>query len=137
MLPVLACSNRIKIEDRETKSINSQTPVCPVIESIKWHAWLDHSKQKNNSYHLNVSGELLLPNPAYNFTWSIVPTDNLPPHRLALSLKPILQAEMIIQVFTIKSVKYTLETSINNYQSISVYCEGKLSTQIENVMLIQ
>lgn len=79
---------------------------CPIIESDKWHAWIDRYQKTEGSYRLNVSGKVNLPTPAYEINWSIGSTDRMAPPGIRLFLEPVLQEGMAIQLITAKRVEY-------------------------------
>lgn len=107
---------------------------CPIIESGKWHVWLDTHAQESGSFRLNVKGEVTLPNPAYKFEWQVGPTDRMSPPSVRLMLNPISQEGMAIQVLTKMPVNYTMQTRIPHYRNVSVYCGGKLLGEMSDIM---
>jgi len=135
LLLTVSCSNTVEVIETGVKEVVQQPLTCPIIESEKWHSWLDKYEQQEGSYRLNISGEVLLPNPAYKFKWLVGPTDRMSSPGLRLFLKPIAQAGMAIQVLTTLPVKYELKTPISNYRHVSIYCEDKLLVQIKDVVL--
>lgn len=135
LLFIVSCSNTVEEKEIKAKENVQKTLACPIIESGKWHSWLDKYQQQEGSYRLKLSGEVLLPNPAYKLKWLVGPTDRMNPPGLRLFLKPIALSEMAIQVITTVPVNYELETPISNYRFVSIYCEGKLLAKIENVIL--
>jgi hypothetical protein len=135
LIPIIACSNNTEVKTLPTNNVAQQSSSCPIIESGKWHSWLDRHDQPENSYRLQVSGEVLLPNPAYDFTWAEGPTDRMYPPEIRLYLTPIARDEMVIQVLTPMPIKYEMSTLITNYRHVSIYCEGKLLTQITDIKL--
>lgn len=135
LIPILSCSNQLKVIQSEPSEIAKQPKTCPIVESGKWHAWLDKYEQKSGLYRLNISGEILLPNPAFNLEWSKGPTDRMNPPGLRLFLKPVATDTMAIQVLTSTMAKYEMETPIPNYRHVSIYCEGKLLGKVSDVLL--
>lgn len=135
LLFITSCSNPMtkELESPTVQALKNGS--CPIIESDKWHAWIDRYQKTEDSYRLNVSGEVNLPTPAYEINWSIGPTDRMAPPGIRLFLEPVSQEGMAIQLITTKKVEYNISTSIKHYRHVSIYCEGVLLVQINDVML--
>ncbi|MHA2940406.1 hypothetical protein ACXJY6_19195 [Vibrio sp. RC27] len=137
LFSVVSCSTSNTAGNEKPMVKTSQEITCPVLKSGKWHAWIDRFQQPEGSYRLNVSGEIQLPNPTYELIWSEGPTDRMTPPSLQLSLKPVQQEGMAIQVISTQTAKHEITTSIPHYRHISVYCEEKLLGKMSDVMLAE
>ena len=60
----------------DPKNIHEERNVsCPIIQSEKWHAWIDKFTQKKDSKRLIVVGEIVLPTPGFTVAWKQGATD--------------------------------------------------------------
>jgi hypothetical protein len=146
---ITACKSQpnqliLPVNINELVQDNSKLPVevtahgsvnCPILKSGKWYAWLDKFTKKDGQYRLNINGEVIMPTPGFAMQWSVGPTDRMQPPSLRLSLLPKASNLMVIQVLTKVPVKYSLETPISEFSSISIFCGEKLLSRIEGVTL--
>jgi hypothetical protein len=138
MLCLAACTSNLRSRNKDTNQVpQTEQPniSCPILESGKWHAWLDKKTEIEGQYRLNVAGEITLPNPAFDIEWTLGQTDRMQPPGLRLSIMPKQLNQMAMQVITTKPVKYYLETPIGEFRHVSIYCGLQQLTQIVDVML--
>ena len=108
---------------------------CTILESGKWHAWLDTYQQEKGFYRLNISGEVRLANPGYDLEWAVGPTDRMEPPGLNLFLSAVSKEGMHAQVITDVSVNYEMNTPISSFRHVSIVCGDKLLGQMVDVQL--
>ncbi len=131
------CSNTtlVKPPASTDKAVSKQTLECPILQSDHWHAWLDKYEQKGNSFRLNINGEITLPHSAFYLKWSRGPLDRRSPPNLRLYLTPAPLEGMAIQVITKEMIDYKMNTAINHFKHVTIYCNNKLLAQIDDVTL--
>ena len=95
---------------------------CPVYDSRNWHAWIDRVAGENSNPRLNVSGQVELPNPGYEYKVVRGPLDrrNPPSLRIRVILSP--PDGMTAQVIDTKDVTFQMNTDVLEYRSIIVLC---------------
>jgi hypothetical protein len=125
----------IKINS-DQKSIHKEHEVsCPVIESGKWHAWIDKFTQKKGNNRLIVVGEIVLPTPGFTIGWKQGATDRMSPPSLRLHLSATPPEGMVIQAITPVPVNINLETPIHEFRSVIIFCGNEKLAEITDVRL--
>ncbi len=111
--------------------------MCPVIESKNWHAWIDPKPSGQDSFVLNISGDIDLPTPAYQVTLTAGPMNRkMPPdQRFDLQAKPT--GGMAAQVITLVPVRYREATPYSHYGSIMIFCDGQELATIRDVTIME
>lgn len=125
----------IKINS-DQESIHKEHDVsCPVIESGKWHAWIDKFTQKKDNNRLIIVGEIILPTPGFTIDWKQGVTDRMNPPSLRLHLSATPPEGMVIQAIASVPVKINLETPIHEFRSVAIFCGDKKLAEIADVRL--
>lgn len=128
-------ASSIKINSVQ-ESIHKEHDVsCPVIESGKWHGWIDKFTQKKNNNRLIVAGEIVLPTPGFTIDWKQGATDRMSPPSLRLHLSAVPPEGMVIQAITSVAVNINLETPIHEFRSVIIFCGNKKLAEITDVRL--
>lgn len=130
---VLSCESSVTLVGHNQTESKNKASSCPIIQSGKWHVWIDKFEKVEGTYRLNIKGEVSLPNPAYDIEWSVGPMDRMNPPGLRLFLKPKATDGMSIQVITNVPVTYQLDTPIVQYRYISIHCESVEIARISDV----
>jgi hypothetical protein len=131
-----SCTASPKKNNSDQESIHKERDVsCPIIESGKWHAWIDKFTQKKDTKRLIVVGEIVLPTPGFTIDWKQGATDRMSPPSLRLHLSATAPEGMVIQAITPVPVNIDLETPIQYFRSVSVFCGNKKLAEIIDVRL--
>lgn len=126
---------------RSSETISEDKQVsesCAVLQSDKWHAWLDRYSNKESDqyeYRLNLVGEVILPNPGYSIDWSVGPMDRRAPPGIRINLLTTPSDNPTIQVLTPMKAEFTMDTPVKFFRSVSVYCGEGLLVEIPDVQL--
>jgi hypothetical protein len=133
---LMACQfNEHSAHMSEDKPNNEQaSESCAVLQDGKWHAWIDRYSDKQ-AFRLNLVGEVILPNPGYTIDWRIGPTDRRAPPAIRIQLLTTPASHPSIQVLTPIKAEFSMETAIQSFRSVSIYCGDKLLIEIPDVQL--
>jgi hypothetical protein len=131
-----SCTASPKKNNSDQESIHKERDVsCPIIESGKWHAWIDKFTQKKDTKRLIVVGEIVLPTPGFTIDWKQGATDRMSPPSLRLHLSATPPEGMVIQAIARVAVKINLETPIHEFRSVIIFCGNKKLAEITDVRL--
>ncbi len=108
---------------------------CPILESNKWHAWLDRYTDQEQTYRLNVVAEVTMPTPGYQFAWREGPLDRRQPPSLRLFLTPTPPEGLVTQVLSTEPLEYQSMSKNREYRSIIVVCAEEVIAEIVDVQL--
>lgn len=111
----------------------AMTP-CPVSDTRDWSAWVDNLPGPDAKPMLRVAGQVKLPKPGFNESWTVGMADRsaIPTQHLMLELTE--PDGMVIQVETWRQVSFSTPAIAENYKSVIVKCGEEVLAEIANVM---
>lgn len=115
----------------------TQSADCAVLESANWQAWVDTMPGPDAKPTLHVTGEVVLPTPGYEITWSMGALDRRQPPAQRLKLSTAPPDGMVAQVITTVAVSYAMESPITEYRAVIVGCGDNTLATIVDVTVVQ
>lgn len=106
---------------------------CPVIESGNWAAWIDAMPSPEGGKRLNVSGEVVLPTPGYEWDLVIGAADRMNPPAQHLQLKLTPPDGIVAQVLTTYQVTHRSDAVYPEYRAILIKCGDKQLAKISDI----
>ncbi len=110
---------------------------CAVIESGNWQAWVDKMPGPDAKPTLHVTGEVVLPTPGYEITWTMGALDRRQPPAQRLKVSTTPPDGMVAQVITTVAVSYAVESPITEYRAVIVGCGDNTLATIADVTVVQ
>jgi hypothetical protein len=125
------------METEEPAMAAADSEACPVIEGRNWAAWVNAMPGPDSQMTLHVTGEIDLPTPGYEISWSEGMADRsmTPVQRLMLTVTP--PDGMVAQVITTESVHYEGPALVKTYGGVIVMCGGSPLAEIDDVTVAE
>lgn len=121
----------------EPAMASTESAACPVIDSRNWTAWVNAMPGPDSQMKLYVTGEIDLPTPGYEISWTEGMADRsmTPVQRLMLTVTP--PDGMAAQVITTESVRYEGPALVKTYGGVIVMCGGSPLAEIDDVTVAE
>lgn len=108
---------------------------CPILKNENWSARIENSATSKSLFRLFVQGEITFSDSRYQVKWSKGPLDRRSPPKLIINIEPIKSDGLNLQVLTPVTITYSIETKLNEFRAISVYCNREMLTELIDIKL--
>jgi hypothetical protein len=119
------------------EAVEGNPQACPAIESKNWHAWIEPKSLGADSYVLYISGEVVLPTPAYEVRLVAGAMDRKMPPSQRFNLQIQENGGMAAQVISTLQVRYRDKTPYPKLSSVIIVCDGQVVATLPAITIME